>query len=78
MKKIHKREKKGVEKIMKYVLRFSTPFKQFIRNFIFGVTISWFWYFVGYKYSGSFWIATIVTNIVTFFIGRYVVFPEGK
>jgi hypothetical protein len=71
-------DKKGVEKSMLCRLVFSTPLQQFCRNFIFGVMISGFWYYVGYRFFNSFWIATILTNILTFFIGRYVVFKEGK
>ena len=55
-----------------------TPFKQFSRNFFWGTIVSVFWFYIGYKLTDSFWGATILTNIVTYFLGRYLVFKEGK
>lgn len=50
---------------------------QFARNMVAGTCVSGFWYF-NHKHFGGFWIPTIVTNTVTFFLCRYWLFKEGK
>lgn len=50
---------------------------QFLMNFFFGTIVSAIWYYGAYIWSESFWISTIVTNVYTFFLSRYVVYREG-
>jgi len=55
-----------------------TFWRQFWRNMFIGIVYSAMWYYVFYKIFDSFWIPTILTNIVGFFIGRYFIYKEGK
>ena len=55
-----------------------TSWKQFYRNMIVGIVYSAMWYYVFYKIFNSFWIPTILTNIIGFFVCRYYIFKEGK
>ena len=52
--------------------------KQFILNFFWCTVISWLWYYGCFSQTKSFWLSTIIVNVVTFFLGRYLVFKEGK
>ena len=56
--------------------RMKTVTKQFIRNMVVGTFYSLFWY-GSYRLIPSFWFATIVTNTLGFFAGRYWIFREG-
>lgn len=51
--------------------------QQYLRNMLIGTVISGFWHTV-YQWSLSFWIATVATNTVGFFVCRYWLFKEGN
>ena len=52
--------------------------KQFCRNMLVGTIYSALWFYVFYKIFDNFWIPTILTNTVGFFIGRYFIYKEGR
>jgi len=52
--------------------------RQFLWNFFWGTLISMLWYYGCFRWTKSFWISTILVNIITYFIGRYLVFSEGR
>jgi len=67
-------EKESHEKARGYT---KVWFQQFVENFVWGTIISAFWFYCGYKLFDGFWEATILTNVVTFYIGR-LVFRHGS
>ena len=52
--------------------------KQFWRNMVIGIIYSAVWYYGFYYWFKGFWIPTILTNIIGFFLGRYFIFKEQK
>jgi len=51
--------------------------KQFWGNMLLGIFFSAIWFYVFYKLFEGFWLPTICTNLVGFFILRYWIFKEG-
>lgn len=58
-------------------IKMNNFWKQFIRNMIIGAVYAALWYYVFYRIFDSFWLPTILTNIIGFFVGRYWIFKEG-
>ena len=54
-----------------------TFWKQFMRNMWIGVAYSSLWYYGFFIWIKSFIVATILTNIIAFYVGRYYIFREG-
>jgi len=52
--------------------------KQFWRNMFIGIIWSAVWYYIFYRIFNNFWIPTILTNVIAFFVCRYWIFKEGK
>jgi hypothetical protein len=50
---------------------------QFARNMVVGTCVSGFWYGT-HNIIHGFWLPTIITNTVTFFVCRYWLFREGN
>ncbi len=59
-------------------MRMKIFWKQFWRNMIIGIVFSLLWYYGIFIWTGSFWVATILTNVIGFFVGRYWIFREGE
>jgi hypothetical protein len=52
--------------------------RQFVLNFIFGTLISALWYYGAFSFTKSFWVSTIIINVITFFLSRWVVYRDGN
>ena len=54
-----------------------TFYKQFWRNMLVGTGFALIWYYGLFIWIKSFWISTILTNLIGFVLGRYWIYREG-
>jgi len=54
-----------------------TFWKQFWRNMLVGTLFSAIWYYGFFVWLKSFWLSTILTNLIGFVLGRYWIYREG-
>ena len=51
--------------------------KQFWRNMFIGTLFATIWYYGIFIWIKSFWVSTILTNLIGFVLGRYWIYKEG-